>query len=115
MNNISSENRRTESYDPTLHKLFRQEKSYLKKSCIEIVFSMNLEPKKDGSPNIDFFQSAESLQGFETVRLWLQKHHKKVRKICLKNGLHDFVDVVLRFQKFITHFLLISLFSVSST
>lgn len=39
---------------------------------------MNLGPKKDGSPNIDFFQSSESLQGFETVRLWLQKHHKKV-------------------------------------
>ena len=40
---------------------------------------MNLEPKKDGSPNIEFFQSPETLQGFETVRLWLQKHHKKVR------------------------------------
>lgn len=39
---------------------------------------MNLGPKKDGSPNLDFFQSPESLQGFETVRLWLQKHHKKV-------------------------------------
>lgn len=39
---------------------------------------MNLGPKKDGSPNIDFFQSPETLQGFETVRLWLQKHHKKV-------------------------------------
>lgn len=39
---------------------------------------MNLGPKKDGSPNLEFFQSSESLQGFETVRLWLQKHHKKV-------------------------------------
>lgn len=38
---------------------------------------MNLGPKKDGSPNVDFFQSPESLQGFESVRLWLQKHHKK--------------------------------------
>lgn len=41
---------------------------------------MNLGPKKDGSPNLDFFQSPESLQGFETVRLWLQKHHKKVSR-----------------------------------
>jgi hypothetical protein len=39
---------------------------------------MNLGPKKDGSPNVDFFQSPESLQGFESVRLWLQKNHKKV-------------------------------------
>lgn len=34
-------------------------------------------PKKDGSPNVDFFQSSESLQGFETIRLWLQKNCKK--------------------------------------
>lgn len=34
--------------------------------------------KKDGSPNLEFFQAPETLQGFEVVRLWLQKHHKKV-------------------------------------
>ncbi|XP_061399718.1 SWI/SNF complex subunit SMARCC2 [Musca vetustissima] len=36
-----------------------------------------LAPKKDGSPNIEFFNSAESLQGFETIRQWLQKNCKK--------------------------------------
>ncbi|XP_011294383.1 SWI/SNF complex subunit SMARCC2 isoform X2 [Musca domestica] len=36
-----------------------------------------LAPKKDGSPNIEFFNSAESLQGFETIRQWLQKNSKK--------------------------------------
>ncbi|XP_054741128.1 SWI/SNF complex subunit SMARCC2 isoform X2 [Anastrepha obliqua] len=36
-----------------------------------------LGPKKDGSPNVEFFQSTESLQGFETIRLWLQKNCKK--------------------------------------
>ncbi|XP_028893610.2 SWI/SNF complex subunit SMARCC2 isoform X2 [Zeugodacus cucurbitae] len=36
-----------------------------------------LGPKKDGSPNVEFFQSPESLQGFETIRLWLQKNCKK--------------------------------------
>ncbi|XP_075146460.1 SWI/SNF- related protein mor isoform X2 [Haematobia irritans] len=36
-----------------------------------------LGPKKDGSPNIEFFNSAESLQGFETIRQWLQKNCKK--------------------------------------
>lgn len=49
---------------------------------------MNLGPKKDGSPNIDFFQSPETLQGFEVVRSWLQKHHKKVcQKVFLKKWL----------------------------
>uniref|UniRef100_U5EUD6 Putative chromatin remodeling factor subunit n=1 Tax=Corethrella appendiculata TaxID=1370023 RepID=U5EUD6_9DIPT len=37
----------------------------------------SMGPKKDGSPNIEFFQSPESLAGFETVRLWLQKNYKK--------------------------------------
>lgn len=56
---------------------------------------MNLGPKKDGSPNADFFQSPESLQGFESVRLWLQKNHKKVCGKKAGNG-GDFVDVVVR-------------------
>ncbi|TDG45091.1 hypothetical protein AWZ03_008516 [Drosophila navojoa] len=36
-----------------------------------------LGPKKDGSPNVEFFQSPETLQGFESIRLWLQKNCKK--------------------------------------
>lgn len=43
-----------------------------------------LAPKKDGSPNIEFFNSAESLQGFETIRQWLQKNSKKVRQPTTK-------------------------------
>lgn len=39
---------------------------------------VSLGPKKDGGPNIEFFQSSESLQGFENVRIWLQKNCKKV-------------------------------------
>lgn len=37
-----------------------------------------LGPKKDGGPNVEFFQSPESMQGFEQVRQWLQKNCKKV-------------------------------------
>lgn len=44
---------------------------------------VSLGPKKDGGPNIDFFQSPESMQGFETIRLWLQKNCKKVCVLCL--------------------------------
>lgn len=39
----------------------------------------SLGPKKDGGPNIDFFQSAESMQGFEQIRSWLTKNCKKVK------------------------------------
>lgn len=42
-----------------------------------------LGPKKDGGPNVEFFQSPESMQGFETVRQWLQKNCKKV---CVQGG-----------------------------
>lgn len=38
---------------------------------------VTLGPKKDGGPNVEFFNSPESLQGFETVRQWLQKNFKK--------------------------------------
>lgn len=40
---------------------------------------VSLGPKKDGNPNAEFFTAPETLQNFETVRLWLQKHFKKVR------------------------------------
>lgn len=43
-----------------------------------------LGPKKDGGPNVEFFQSAEALQGFETVRQWLQRNCKKVI-LCVWN------------------------------
>ncbi|XP_053692375.1 SWI/SNF complex subunit SMARCC1 isoform X1 [Sabethes cyaneus] len=38
---------------------------------------VTLGPKKDGGPNAEFFTAPESLQGFETVRQWLQKNCKK--------------------------------------
>lgn len=38
---------------------------------------VTLGPKKDGSPNTEFFTSPDSLQGFETIRQWLQKSIKK--------------------------------------
>lgn len=39
---------------------------------------MAFGPKKDGSPNADFFQATETLQQFDAVRVWLQKNCKKV-------------------------------------
>ncbi|KAL5275202.1 SMARCC1 family protein [Megaselia abdita] len=34
-------------------------------------------PKKDGGPNVEFYQSMETLQAFETIRQWLQRNCKK--------------------------------------
>lgn len=35
-------------------------------------------PKKDGSPNVKYFESAETLAALEIVKQWLQKTVKKV-------------------------------------
>lgn len=42
-----------------------------------------LSPRKDGGPNIEFFQSSESMAGFETIRQWLMKNCKKVMCVCV--------------------------------
>lgn len=42
-----------------------------------------LSPKKDGGPNVEFFQSPETLTQFDQIRVWLQKNCKKVSKFVL--------------------------------
>lgn len=53
----------------------------------------SLGPKKDGSPNTEYFNSAESMQGFESVRQWLQKNSKKVSPSIFDAGVHQSVVV----------------------
>lgn len=69
----------------------RQTRRKKRPSCESVVFCENriisqemvsLGPKKDGSPNAEFFTAPESLQGFETVRQWLQKNFKKVGTVA---------------------------------
>ena len=45
---------------------------------------MAFAPKKDGGPNVKFFESGETAQLFETVKTWLNKNCKKVK--IKKNG-----------------------------
>jgi len=45
-----------------------------------------LGPKKDGSPNVKFFESPETLNMLEGVRTWLMKNHKKVRTLRLSKS-----------------------------
>lgn len=37
-----------------------------------------LGPKKDGGPNIKFFESPETISLFDGIKSWLQKNCKKV-------------------------------------
>ena len=39
---------------------------------------MTINPRKDGGPNIKFYESSETLTQFESVRSWLLKNSKKV-------------------------------------
>ena len=39
---------------------------------------MAFAPKKDGGPNLKFYESAETVQLLEVVKTWLIKNCKKV-------------------------------------
>ena len=39
---------------------------------------MAVHKKKDGGPNVKFFESAETVAQFDAVKTWLQKNCKKV-------------------------------------
>lgn len=62
-----------------------------------------LGPKKDGGPNMDYFQSLESLQGFETVRQWLTKNCKKAiacsTEPITKESLSQLIIQFLQYQE----------------
>lgn len=45
---------------------------------------MAVQRKKDGIPNIKFYESVETIAQFDSVRTWLHKNCKKV-KLTLKN------------------------------
>ncbi|XP_059622605.1 SWI/SNF complex subunit SMARCC2 isoform X2 [Phlebotomus argentipes] len=56
---------------------------------------VSLGQKKDGSPNVEFFQSPETLQGFETVRAWLQKNCKKFFSSASDSPTKEFLSQLL--------------------
>lgn len=51
---------------------------------------LTLGPRKDGNPNVKYFESAETLAALELVKQWL---HKTVKKVSRQNVL---VSVLLR-------------------
>lgn len=40
---------------------------------------MAINPRKDGGPNVKYYESAETVSQFENVRTWLTKNAKKVK------------------------------------
>lgn len=44
---------------------------------------MALTKKKDGSPNVKFFETVETIAQFDSVRTWLNKNYKKVGHHCM--------------------------------
>lgn len=56
---------------------------------------MSLGPKKDGGPNVKFFESPEILSQLESVKTWLQKNCKKVRRPSLAPGVNKQRHVIL--------------------
>ncbi|XP_050672537.1 SWI/SNF complex subunit SMARCC2 isoform X2 [Leptidea sinapis] len=60
-----------------------------------------LGPKKDGGPNVEFFQSPESLAQFDQIRVWLQKNCKKHVQTDppTKEGLAQLVIQLIQYQE----------------
>ncbi|RVE44408.1 hypothetical protein evm_010938 [Chilo suppressalis] len=58
-------------------------------------------PKKDGGPNVEYFQSSESLAQFDQIRVWLQKNCKKHVQTDppTKEGLAQLVIQLIQYQE----------------
>lgn len=39
--------------------------------------------KKDGGPNVKYFEASDTVSQFDNVRLWLGKNYKKVLPACV--------------------------------
>ncbi|XP_063381254.1 SWI/SNF complex subunit SMARCC2 [Cydia fagiglandana] len=61
----------------------------------------NIGPKKDGGPNVEYFQSPESLAQFDQIRVWLQKNCKKHVQTDppTKEGLAQLVIQLIQYQE----------------
>lgn len=38
--------------------------------------------KKDGGPNVKYFEASDTVSQFDNVRVWLGKNYKKVPSAC---------------------------------
>lgn len=50
--------------------------------------------KKDGGPNVKYFEASDTVSQFDNVRVWLGKNYKKVPTACfviIQRGLPFFI------------------------
>ena len=47
---------------------------------------MAVQRKKDGGPNLKYFESLDTIAQFDSVKTWLQKNYKKVTLLVVING-----------------------------
>jgi len=46
---------------------------------------MAVQRKKDGGPNLKYFESLDTIAQFDSVKTWLQKNYKKVTLLTTIN------------------------------
>ena len=46
--------------------------------CRSSTLKMAVPRKKDGGPNLKYFESLDTIAQFDSVKTWLQKNYKKV-------------------------------------
>ncbi|KAL5010358.1 hypothetical protein ScPMuIL_012663 [Solemya velum] len=62
---------------------------------------MAVQKKKDGSPNVKFYETVETIAQFDSVRTWLHKNYKKYTQADppTNKGLASLVVQLLQFQE----------------
>lgn len=48
-------------------------------SCLQAKMAVR---KKDGGPNVKYFEASDTVSQFDNVRVWLGKNYKKVPTAC---------------------------------
>lgn len=66
--------------------------------------------KKDGGPNTKYYESPDTIQTFEPVRVWLNKHLKKYSsQVTLSVKSYAFIVPVIAFVLFLIEKVSVSL------
>lgn len=51
----------------------------VRSSCLQAKMAVR---KKDGGPNVKYFEASDTVSQFDNVRVWLGKNYKKVPTAC---------------------------------
>lgn len=52
--------------------------------------------KKDGGPNVKYFEASDTVSQFDNVRVWLGKNYKKVPRACFVTILTERTRFILK-------------------